>query len=186
MEAWGGALYGDPCRECGFDWSISPADAVRLVAGVPALAWSAGAYVCHVADNLRTWAERLAGAALGGDREVSGYNENLLAQARGYAAVPLSGALWSQEHAVRDWQAAVQLGFRQDVVLSHAGRGEQTAADVARNNAHDADHHAWDIRRSAPDALDPRLADGVGADPRVPCRRHRPADRNHRTRSSLT
>ena len=24
MEDWGRALYGDPCRECGYDWSISP------------------------------------------------------------------------------------------------------------------------------------------------------------------
>lgn len=28
MEAWGAALYGNPCRECGFDWSISPQDAI--------------------------------------------------------------------------------------------------------------------------------------------------------------
>ena len=31
MEPWGAALYGDPCRECGFDWSLTPLDAVTWV-----------------------------------------------------------------------------------------------------------------------------------------------------------
>jgi methionyl-tRNA formyltransferase len=31
---------------------------------LPELAWSVGAYVCHVADNLRIWTERLMGVAL--------------------------------------------------------------------------------------------------------------------------
>jgi len=35
-----------------------------------------------------------------------------------------------------------------DVVLLHPERGDQTAIDVARTNAHDAFHHEWDIRRS--------------------------------------
>jgi hypothetical protein len=168
VEDWGRTLYGDPCRECGYDWSISPRESVELVAAVPTiyadlltgtdgtqrhpdLEWTAGAYVCHVTDNLRIWAERLAGAALGGPREVSGYDENLLARARAYEHVPLAGALWSLQRAVRDWQEAIDLGLRQDLVLIHSGRGEQRATDVARNNAHDAYHHAWDIRRTLTD-----------------------------------
>ncbi len=165
VESWGAALYGDPCRGCGFDWSISPDAAMGLVAGVPArytgllahtdgsqrhpdLDWTAGAYVCHVSDNLRIWAERLAGAALGGSRQVPGYDENLLARARAYDRVPLAGALWSLQRAARDWQEAVHLALGRDVVLLHASRGEQRASDVVRNNAHDAHHHTWDIRRS--------------------------------------
>jgi len=165
VESWGAALYGDPCRGCGFDWSISPDAAMGLVAGVPArytgllahtdgsqrhpdLDWTAGAYVCHVSDNLRIWAERLAGAALGGSRQVPGYDENLLARARAYDRVPLAGALWSLQRAARDWQEAVHLALGRDVVLLHASSGEQRAADVVRNNAHDAHHHTWDIRRS--------------------------------------
>ncbi len=54
----------------------------------PDLHWTAGAYVCHVTDNLRIWAERLAGAALGGSQQVPGYDENLLARARAYERVP--------------------------------------------------------------------------------------------------
>lgn len=87
MESWDAALYGHPCVKCGYDWSISPQKAVELVARVPAryagllagtdgsqrhpdVSWTAGAYVCHVNDNLRIWAERVAGAALGGGRLV--------------------------------------------------------------------------------------------------------------------
>ncbi len=81
MEVWGKARYGDPCRECGYDWSIGPAHAMAVVASVPDsyarllagrdatrkhpdLTWSAAEYVCHVTDNLRIWSERLAGASL--------------------------------------------------------------------------------------------------------------------------
>lgn len=165
MEAWGAALYGDPCRECGYDWSATVQAAMQVVADVPSryaallagldgsqrhpdLGWTAGAYVCHVTDNLRIWAERVAGAALGGSRHVPGYDENLLARARAYPLVPLPAALWSLRHAARDWQEALTLGLEREVVLEHAGRGKQRAADVARNNAHDAHHHAWDIHRS--------------------------------------
>jgi len=77
-QSWGAGLYGDPCRECGFDWSVSPEGAAQLVVAIPSgyaallqgrdgtqrhpdLEWTAGAYVCHVTDNLRIWAERVAG-----------------------------------------------------------------------------------------------------------------------------
>jgi hypothetical protein len=123
VEKWGAGLYGDPCRECGFGWKLSPAQAVASVQAVPDsyarrlagatgrerhpdLAWTAAAYVSHVTDNLRTWAERLAGGYLAGDLAVPG-----------------------------------------GVVLQHATRGAQRAEDVARNNAHDAHHHLWDIDR---------------------------------------
>jgi hypothetical protein len=165
MQVWGAARYGDPCRECGFDWSLSFDAAVELVAGMPTryasllsgrdasarhpdLGWTAGGYVCHVTDNLRIWAERLAGAGLGGPAEVPGYDENLLGRAREYNQVPITGALWSLRSAAQDWATAIALAAGEKVVLQHAGRGAQTVLDVARNNAHDAFHHGWDIGRS--------------------------------------
>src|SRR4051812_2565867 len=66
---------------------------------------------------------------------VPGYDENLLAQARSYDHVPLAGALWSLDRSARDWRDALTLGLARSVVLEHAGRGKQRAADVARNNA---------------------------------------------------
>lgn len=77
---------------------------------------------------------------------MPGYDENLLARARAYELVPVVGALWSLQRAARDWQEAVHLALKRDVLL-HARRGRKLATDVARSNAHDAYHHAWDIRR---------------------------------------
>ncbi len=86
----------DPCRGCAFDWSISQGDADALIAQTPArfvaiigdrdgsqrdpaLEWTAGGYVCHVADSLRVWAERLANVALGDPGPVAEYNQDKLA-----------------------------------------------------------------------------------------------------------
>lgn len=164
MESWGAALYGDPCRECGFRWGLTPEQAVAAVAALPAryrellagrtgrerhpdLSWTPAAYVCHVADNLRAWAERLAGARLSGDPAVPGYDPDALAAARGYDRIGPAAALWSLEHAVPLWAGSVTEALAAGTLVQHATRGLQTAADVARNNAHDAHHHAWDVTR---------------------------------------
>lgn len=178
MEAWGVALYGNPCRACGYEWPVSPELAVALVGEIPNryaallswatgrerhpdLEWTVGAYVCHVVDNLRIWAERLAGAGLGGgSTQVVSYDGEALASARGYASVSLPASLWSLRHAALDWRDAVLLASACGALLMHESRGEQTWSDVARNNAHDAFHHEWDIRRSLPyDDTPPRTAD---------------------------
>ncbi|GAB3989768.1 hypothetical protein GCM10029978_115760 [Actinoallomurus acanthiterrae] len=165
MNAWGRALFGDPCRECGYDWSTAYEENVALVGAVPGryaalldgrdaalrhpdLDWTAGAYVCHVTDNLRIWAERLMAAALGGGRDITGYDDGLLARARAYDRVPVAGALWSLRHAAAAWVEAVERAMDAGVVLRHPDRGEQRTPDVAATNAHDAYHHEWDIRRT--------------------------------------
>lgn len=83
VSGWGLATYGDPCRECGYDWSVPQQDAIQLVMDMPRvlrelvadkdvarrhpdLSWSVLEYVCHVGDNLRISAERLIGVAAGG------------------------------------------------------------------------------------------------------------------------
>lgn len=104
-------------------------------------------YVCHVADNLRQWAERVAGAMESGDGRVGGYDPDALAAARRYDEVSLAGAMWALQQSSAAWVQVLTAAVDADVVLSHATRGEQRAADVASNNAHDAHHHAWDIGR---------------------------------------
>jgi hypothetical protein len=164
MEKWGAVLYGDPCGGCGFDWSLTPREAIGIVEGLPArfrgllkgrtgrerhpdLAWNPAAYVSHVADNLRNWAERLAGARLSGAVEVPGYDPDLVAQARHYNEIAPAAALWSLERAAVAWSESVTAALEDGVVLEHATRGAQRAEDVARNNAHDGYHHAWDVER---------------------------------------
>jgi len=165
VSDWGRSTYGDPCRGCGFAWTATREQSVAAVeataAGVrtmlvgadgserhPDLTWSVVAYVCHVGDNLRIWAERLAGLASGDSRPVGRYDQDLLAQARRYDDVALGGALWSLDRAVEDWADAVVLAGHVGVTLVHPDRGEQTLLDVVRSNAHDACHHGWDIRRT--------------------------------------
>jgi hypothetical protein len=112
----------------------------------PDRTWSVGAYVCHVADNLRIWAERLAGVASGDPHTVAPYDQDLLAEARHYGEVGLEGALWSLAWAVPHWIDAVVLADTAGVVLAHPDRGEQSVIDVVRSNAHDTVHHMGDIR----------------------------------------
>lgn len=166
-EAWGPALYGDPCRECGYEWSTSASEAIGVIVALPdrwrlllsgsdgtqhaidspGLTWSARSYVWHVGDNLRIWAERLVGALDGGQADVPGYDQDLLASAREYEASSLAGALWALDAAARDWVPVVERAIAHGARLRHARRGAQSAEQVAHNNAHDAWHHEHDIRR---------------------------------------
>jgi hypothetical protein len=165
MVDWGPSLYGDPCRECGFVWSVSIDESIALVgdlpdaygalvAGVsgnerhPDLGWSVAEYVSHVADNLRIWAERLAGVIRGASPEVGGYNENELADARNYERIPLQSAMWSLTRSVADWLDVVGQSSRTGPLLLHSERGAQSLADVVHSNAHDGFHHQWDVRRT--------------------------------------
>jgi len=116
----------------------------------PALAWDARSYVCHIVDNLRIWAERLAAAADGSVQPLGTYDTDLLATAREYSTVPLRGALWSLADAVATWMRAVEDARHADVTLQHPERGALRVSDVASTNAHDAYHHLFDIRRSLP------------------------------------
>jgi hypothetical protein len=162
MSDWGRATFGDPCRQCGFSWDMPQPAALALVARVPDeleamlgatdgrqrkpdLTWSAGAYVCHIADNLRIWAERLAGLAAGDPGPVAPYDQDLLAEARRYDRVALAGALWSVRRSARDWADAVHEADAARVTLVHPERGALGVLDVVRTNAHDAHHHVADI-----------------------------------------
>ena len=165
MNDWGASFYGDPCRECGHDWTHSMANAVSLVSNLPdayhelldgrtgneqhpQLSWSVAEYVTHVADNLRIWAERLMGVVGGAANLVGRYDENALASARNYREIPIQAAMWSLTRSVDDWLEAVKASATSGVVLVHPKRGEMTLTDVVASNAHDAIHHQWDIMRT--------------------------------------
>jgi hypothetical protein len=165
MGGWGASVYGDPCRECGFVWAMAPTEVRGTVADLPVtyttllagssggerhpeLGWSVAEYVCHVADNLRIWAERLVGIATGGPPSVGGYDETALALARNYPSIPLTAALWSLGRSVEDWLEAVDRSNPSGIVLVHPERGGQTLFEVMASNVHDAVHHRWDIERS--------------------------------------
>ena len=165
MSAKPEIVYGDPCRECGFEWSTPIDDLVAVVetfpqsftdalAGTdgtsrhPDLTWSAKAYVLHVADNLRIFAERLSGVLNGAASQVVAYDENDLAAARRYESLPVEAALWSIGTSMRDWTDAVRRAQAAGIVLHHPERGTLRIDAIIRANAHDGLHHLWDVQRS--------------------------------------
>lgn len=160
---WWEQVYGDPCRQCGVVWVVSFEDAVADVAAVPALmrdalrgvdgavrhpdlGWSSTGYVVHVADTLRVWAERVAGALAGDEVPVAGFDAEGVAAARGYDGFGKQAALWSLRRAVGDWCEVVRSAHLEGVGVQHPSRGRLDALDVALRNRHGALHHVWDVR----------------------------------------
>jgi hypothetical protein len=164
MDNWGPPLYGDPCRECGFTWangvasmtsmlSSLPESIDDLVAGatgterLPELGWNVSAYIAHMTDNTRIWAERMIAVARGADAHVVLYDPDLLAEARRYNEVALSGARWSLRVAIEGWLPAAEESEAAGVVMLHSERGATEFSDVVAANAHDSYHDRWDLRR---------------------------------------
>jgi hypothetical protein len=169
-NSWWIAEWGNPCRECGFDWSQAPEVVIAAVEELPdqfdaALAghtgaerapdahpgqpsWSAKAYVFHVADNLRIFAERLEGVFAGAPTTLAAYDQDQLAAARDYEAMSLQSALWSVRAAVATWANAARASLARSDTYLHAERGELNAAEITRGPGHDALHHYVDVTRA--------------------------------------
>jgi hypothetical protein len=117
---------------------------------LPDLEWNVAAYVAHMTDNTRIWAERLIAVARGADAHVVPYDPDLLGESRHYNDVALEGARWSFRVAVEGWLLAVAEAKPAGVVMLHSERGAMELFDVVASNAHDADHHRWDVTRILP------------------------------------
>jgi hypothetical protein len=164
VDKWGAALYGDPCRGCGFTWAAELGTTIALLRGLPDsiddlvmdatgaerlpnLGWNVSGYIAHMTDNTRIWAERLIAVARGADPHVAPYDPDLLAESRLYNNVALPGAKWSLRLAIEGWLSAVEEAERAGVVIMHSKRGMMELFDVVASNAHDACHHYWDLTR---------------------------------------
>jgi hypothetical protein len=173
MSEWSARMYGEPCRECGFTWTTEIDAAVGLVVDLPTrlagivaaagatgderhpdLGWSVTGYTLHVADNLRIFAERMAGITAGARPEVASYDEDDLARVRVYERGNLPAATWSLGRSVADWVEVVRTAPA-DLVMIHDQRGELDLVEVVRSNVHDAVHHLWDIDRTLAGSTDP-------------------------------
>lgn len=113
----------------------------------PGASWTVAGYVAHVADNVRIWAERLGGLARGEGRVVP-FDQDALAEVRGYGSLPLEAVLFSFERAAVDWAAIwEEVTERDDLVLHHPEMGAQPMRGVVALVAHDVAHHAFDLGR---------------------------------------
>jgi hypothetical protein len=164
-NAWWIGEWGNPCGECGFDWSQAPETAIAAVEALPdrfddllarrtgderapGTTWSAKAYVFHVADNLRIFAERLEGVFAGGPTALAAYDQDELATARNYEAMSVQSALWSVRTATATWATAARRSLTRSDTYQHAERGTLNAAEITRGPAHDALHHYLDVTRA--------------------------------------
>ncbi len=163
-----GSLDGsDPsevrCVDCGFAWQLAGPEAERIVSEAPQRygsilgdwdarrstpegTWSPTAYVWHVVDVLRSWSERFRALSEDPDATFVPWDQDRLAEARGYERLPLSGALWTLERAAGDVRAAVaDLDHRTG--LTHPDWGAGEVEDALRWIAHEVTHHEVDITR---------------------------------------
>ena len=165
MNPWGVERYGDPCRECGYIWAMPPLQASGVILNSPAICsiliqeseesirhpdldWPVVAYVSHMADNLRIWAERLVASCRSSPLTVARYDVTGLATARGYAELQLQGSLWGLERAVGDWSSATAMSADFEPRLIHPDTGELDLGDAILIVGHETHHHLWDIERT--------------------------------------
>jgi hypothetical protein len=150
------------CAECGFDWETdaeaalarlqeAPARFAALLEGADTSAaapdgWGPSAYVWHVGDVVRAWAERLHSLGTDPTAPWAGFDPDELAQARHYDALPPASAPWALARSI---DALVQgLGsLTTDTGFEHPEWGRGTVADALRWVAHEAVHHDLDVRR---------------------------------------
>lgn len=151
------------CGNCEFPWDIED-DAARLIianspgryAGLlhgrdaarkPAPGvWSPAAYTWHVADVVRAWAERFWAHRFDPDAPIVPFDQDVLAEARGYERMSGVAAVWALDRAVADWVTSIE-NVDPARPFQHPDFGAMSVRDVVRWVAHEVHHHDLDVRR---------------------------------------
>jgi hypothetical protein len=163
-------LYGshdldDRCDRCGFEWTMTPADALALITQAPARyaalldgrdgmapaadgGWNATSYVWHLADLARGWSERWVLLAREPGALLAGWDPDELAAARNYRALPTVPALWALSTCTT---TLVELTRRLtvDTPFAHGDWGRGTAGEAVVWLAHEFTHHQLDVDERA-------------------------------------
>ena len=158
-------VYGeDPpplCSSCGYDWSITPADALTLIASSyqrfeAALAgrngmveqadgsWNASAYLWHLTDLARSWTERWVQISESPGSLLIGWDPDELADTRSYRLLPTSPGLWALRSAV-DTFVEVTDTVTFDTPFEHGDWGMGNVGDGLRWLGHEFFHHETDV-----------------------------------------
>lgn len=154
----------ESCRECEFDWNITPRAAITLVASsseriatlfegaeqamrrpAPAV-WSPSAYLWHLVDVLRIGSDRLLTTSLDPAMGIPCWDENALAEVRQYHRLSPRVGVLAYETAVSAW-VAVANRVPIEASVEHPEFGTLTGEDIIRRNAHEVQHHELDMRR---------------------------------------
>lgn len=158
-------IYGedppDRCPQCAFAWDLDFDDTVRVIRDAPGqiagrldgrdgmvaqvdASWNATAYVWHLTDLARAWAERWIQISNEPGSELIGFDPDELAAARNYRKLPTEPGLWALREAVRMLLDATAL-LSEDAEFLHGDWGPGTVADAMRWLAHEFHHHELDI-----------------------------------------
>lgn len=106
--------------------------------------WSPSAYVWHVADALRAWAERLAVVREHPGARIVPFDQDELARVRRYEELPIAGGLYALGRAVAELDACLR-DIDPSLPLDHPEFGPGTVEDAVRWLAHEVHHHEMDI-----------------------------------------
>lgn len=153
----------DGCRECGFAWDLDVGTARATVLGAPGTlasllrdreatarpapdTWSPSAYVWHLADMLRFWAERLHAIARDPAVGLVAWDPDQVARVRGYDDLPQATGLWALERAGDDLALVLET-VTPATAFTHPEWGRGDVGDVLRWLAHEVVHHEGDVRR---------------------------------------
>ncbi|MDX1449472.1 MAG: hypothetical protein R3246_10480 [Acidimicrobiia bacterium] len=162
-------IYGpeppDRCPECEFSWDLDFDDTLKVIRDAPGQiagqldgrdgmaaqadgSWNATAYVWHLTDLARAWAERWIQISHDPGSELVGFDPDELADARNYRQLPTDPALWALGGAVDLLLEATGL-LSPTAEFEHGDWGRGTVADAMRWLAHEFHHHEIDIGRRA-------------------------------------
>lgn len=153
------------CPDCGFDWSIDAADALRVIASSPdrfeaTLAgkdgmerqsdgsWNATAYLWHLTDLIRSWTERWVQIGEAPGSRLVGWDPDELAEVRGYRSLPTSAGLWALRSAVETFVDVTDT-LAPDTPFEHGDWGPGDVADGLRWLGHEFHHHQRDVAARA-------------------------------------
>lgn len=151
------------CAECGFAWLTEPGAALAAVERAPGRfealltgvdgtvapapgVWSPSAYVWHVSDLVRAWAERLHCLAADPEAAWGAFDPDELARARHYDALPQVSGPWAVARSFDALQQSLE-PLASDTTFTHPEWGMGTVADALRWVAHEAVHHELDVQR---------------------------------------
>lgn len=156
---------GGRCKQCGFDWKTPFDEARSIISNAPGryrdrigdrfedarttstgATWSPSAYVWHCADILGIWAERLKALADDPESPFVGFDQDDLAEVRGYQKLSPVAGLWAFERRVADWNEVLSAHDPKDE-LDHPDLGPWTIEGIVVWLAHECRHHEVDIER---------------------------------------
>jgi hypothetical protein len=110
--------------------------------------WSATAYLWHLTDLARSWAERWVQISDMPGSRLAGWDPDELAEVRSYRSLPTSAGLWALRSAVEAFVEVTAM-VTPDTPFEHGDWGEGNVADGLRWLGHEFHHHAKDVASRA-------------------------------------